>query len=63
MKINNQLIPDRITFGEARALRLKIKKECKTIRDWKLTVKEFATENGLTDQEAIAVVNYDEGNQ
>lgn len=53
--INCELIPDRITMGDIRKLHAKIKKDCKTVTDWKLTVKEFATEYSLTDQEAIAI--------
>lgn len=54
-EINNALIPERITMGQIRDLHGKIKSECKTIRDWKICVKAFATEHELTDQEAIAV--------
>ena len=57
MEINNALIPERITIGQIRDLHDKIKTECKTILDWKLLVKAFATKHGLTDQEAIAIAN------
>lgn len=54
--INKQLIPDSITTGDIRNLQDRIGK-LKTIGEWKKCVKEFATEHGLTDQEAIAVAD------
>ena len=56
-EINNALIPERITIGQICDLHDKIKTECKTILDWKLCVKAFATEHGLTDQEAVAIAH------
>jgi hypothetical protein len=51
--INRDLIPSSLTLGKVEELQNELKK-CKTILDWKKAVKKFATENGLTDQEAIA---------
>ena len=49
---------DLITLGDIDELKLRIKNCDQTIGNWKWIVKEFATEKGLTDQEAIAVANF-----
>ena len=47
-------IPDRVTMGDIRKLRKKIK-TLHTIGEWKKYLKEYAIENKLTDQQAIAM--------
>jgi len=53
--IDNKLIPASITVGEIKELQQSVKGL--TIMNWKKTVKAFAVEKGISDQEAIACVN------
>jgi len=47
---------ENITLKQIDDLKKKLK-SLKTIGEWKVTVKQFATENQLTDREAIDIAN------